>query len=72
MKVLKKTKAKFWEDLQVGDEFELVYTLNGNYHSAPSIDIYKDGKRIHINNATQLVDNLNKFILIQINEKGMM
>lgn len=65
--IKKKTSAKFFKDLKVGDEFELMYSLNGGYKSAPDIDIYVDGKRVHWNNASQLSDNLDKFELEVIN-----
>lgn len=61
--IKKKTSAKFFKDLKVGDEFELVYNLSGRYKSAPTIDIYQNGEYIHENNAIQLSDNLDKFEL---------
>lgn len=65
--IRKKTSAVFFKDLQVGDEFTLVYTMNGYYHSAPAIVIYKDGVKVHMNNANQLNNNLSKF---DIEQKG--
>lgn len=60
-KVLKTTKATWFEKLKEGDVFELRYNLNGRYKGAPSIDIYQDGKKVHSNNAFELKDNLEKF-----------
>ena len=59
--VKKKTSAVFFKDLKVGDEFELSYSMNGYYHSAPWIDISKGGQVVHGNNANQLRNNLDKF-----------
>lgn len=64
--IKKKTSAVFFKDLKVGDEFVLVYNLNGRYKSAPTIYIYCDGECVHNNNAVQLSDNLDKFILEKI------
>lgn len=61
LKKLKKTSAVFFKDLKVGDEFDLVYTLNGGYESAPWIRIFQNGEQVHGNNARQLKDNLEKF-----------
>jgi hypothetical protein len=64
--IKKKTGAVFFKELKVGDEFTLQYSLNGWYHSAPSVDIYKDGKYVHCNNANQLRNNMEKFEVEQI------
>jgi hypothetical protein len=66
MGIKKKTSAVFFKDLKVGDEFELIYDLNGSYGEAPFIHIYSNGKRVHGNNALQLKQNLDKFELEQI------
>jgi hypothetical protein len=66
MGIKKKTSAVFFKDLKVGDEFELVYDLNGSYGEAPFIHIYSNGKRVHGNNALQLKQNLEKFEIEQI------
>lgn len=66
MEVKKKTSAVFFKELQVGDTFELVYSLNGGYESAPYIRIYKDGNHAHNNNALQLKQNMSKFKLEQV------
>ncbi|MEX3625118.1 hypothetical protein [Viridibacillus arvi] len=66
--IKKKSSAVFFKELKVGDEFELVYTLNGGYKSAPEIDIYVDGKYVHCNNGTQLKGNLGRFELEQVRE----
>jgi hypothetical protein len=66
VEIKKKTAAEFFKGLKVGDEFELVYNLNGTYHGAPSVDIYKDGQYAHSNNSLQLKTNLEKFKLKQI------
>lgn len=63
--IKKKTAATFFKELKIGDEFELVYDFNGFYKGAPTIDIYKDGKFIICNKATQLTSNLDKFELEQ-------
>ncbi|WP_434813936.1 hypothetical protein ACRV5I_20360 [Bacillus halotolerans] len=64
--IKKKTSAVFFKDLKVGDEFELSYSLNGWYHSAPSIDIYQDEQIKHMNTANQLRNNLANFEVEQI------
>ncbi|UNY48726.1 hypothetical protein P9294_gp011 [Bacillus phage FADO] len=67
--IKKKTSAVFFKNLKVGDEFTLTYNLNGYYESAPVIDIYKDGEHAHHNNALQLVTNLEKFEIEQVDHK---
>lgn len=64
--IKKKTSAVFFKDLKVGDEFELVYTINGGYESAPWISILQKDNLIHDNNARQLKSNLDKFEVEQI------
>lgn len=64
--IKKKTAAVFFKDLKVGDEFTLTYNFNGFYTGAPTIDIWKDGKHQHYNNARQLKENLDKFELEQL------
>jgi hypothetical protein len=64
--VKKKTKAKFFKDLQIGDEFSLSYNLNGSYKSAPLINIYKDGRHQHSKNALELSRILDNFIIVEI------
>jgi TorA maturation chaperone TorD len=66
LEIKKKTSAVFFKELKVGDEFELIYNLNGGYESAPWISIYQDGARVHGNNANQLEKNLVKFEIEQI------
>lgn len=66
IKVVKKTSAVFFKDLKVGDEFELVYNLNGGYESAPWIYINQNGTTVHGNNAGQLEKNLEKFEIEQL------
>lgn len=66
--IKKKTSAKFFKELKVGDVFTLVYTLNGFYGGSPSIDILVGGKRKHNNNALQLRNNLDNFELEKLGE----
>jgi hypothetical protein len=66
LKIKKKTSAVFFKDLKSGDEFELIYNLNGGYTSAPWIKILQNGKVIHGNNADQLSKNLDKLELEQL------
>jgi hypothetical protein len=66
VEIKKKTSAVFFKELKVGDVFSLQYGLNGRYESAPSIDIFRDGKYVHHNNAVQLTNNLSRFTLEQI------
>lgn len=66
--IKKKTTAKFFSELNVGDEFTLVYTLNGFYGGSPSIDILVGNDRKHYNNATQLRNNLSNFELLDLNK----
>lgn len=66
--IKKKTSAKFFKDLKVGDVFELAYDINGGYESAPTIYIYQDGKRVHNNTALQLSNNLDKFELVEVSD----
>ncbi|ARO62432.1 Uncharacterized protein B5E38_5012 [Bacillus cereus] len=42
-KIVKKTQAAFFKGLKVGDEFSLVFPLNGGYGNAPTIEIYQNG-----------------------------
>lgn len=63
--IKKKTQAQFFKDLQVGDEFTLVYNLNGYYKGSPVIEIWKDGKYAHENNALQLRQNLENFSILE-------
>lgn len=62
-RVKKKTSAKFFNGLRVGDVFELRYDLNGQYNGAPTIDIYAFEKLVHTTNALQLSKNLTNFEL---------
>lgn len=64
--IKKKTSAVFFKDLVVGDIFTLSYNVNGYYKSAPSINIYKNNKFAHSNNALQLHNNLKNFDVEQI------
>ncbi|PGO60603.1 hypothetical protein [Priestia megaterium] len=64
--IKKKTSAKFFKGLKVGDEFKLSYDINGGYNSAPYIRIYQNGEGVHWNNATQLSGNLGNFELEQL------
>ncbi|MFJ8247383.1 hypothetical protein [Peribacillus asahii] len=66
LEIKKKTSAVFFKELKAGDEFELVYSLNGRYKSAPDIDIFQNGKCVHWNNALQLSKNLERFELEQV------
>jgi hypothetical protein len=63
--IKKKTKAVFFKDLTVGDEFTLQYGLSGSYGYAPYIDIIGIGKT-HNNSASQLSSNLDNFEIEQI------
>lgn len=64
--VKKKTSAVFFKELKVGDVIELRYSLSGSYGYAPTVYIYKDGKRQHNNSALQLSKNLDNFELEQV------
>lgn len=64
--VKKKTAAVFFKDLKEGDEFELVYNLNGGYGNSPWIAIYQDGQKVHGNNGLQLKSNLRNFEIEQL------
>lgn len=66
--IKKKTQAKFFNELNVGDEFELSYDLNGGYNKAPWIEIIQEGKVVHGNDGLQLRKNLDKFELEQVLE----
>jgi hypothetical protein len=68
IEVKKKTSATFFKDLKVGDEFTLVYSLNGFYGASPVVDIYQNGKYIHENKGTQLNSNLDKFVIEEVKE----
>lgn len=65
--ISKKTSAKFFKELKVGDELEFVYDLNGGYHSAPYVTIYKGNDFIN-NSALQLAKNLENFQWEEIHE----
>lgn len=67
LEIKKKTKAKFFKDLKVGDEFELIYTLNGSYKSAPLIEIYVDGIMKTVKYASEIINILEKnFVIKQV------
>lgn len=73
IEIKKKTQARFFRELKVGDTFELSYSLNGMYkYQAPYIEIFVDGEYVHRNNASQLSSNLNNFKLQELprNLKG--
>jgi len=64
--VKKKTQAKFFKDLSVGDEFQLQYSLSGSFGFAPVIFIHLKGTRVHHNHPLQLKNNLENFEIEQI------
>ena len=57
----KKTRAKFFKEVEVGDELELVYSLSGGYHYAPTVDIYYKGEMVLRVYPSQLSNNLGNF-----------
>lgn len=65
-KIVKKTSANFFKDLKQGDIFKLEYNLNGGYHGAPSIGVYRDGELVIHNNALQLAKNLRNFLFTEV------
>ena len=66
--IRKKTKAKWFKDLEVGDEFYLKYYLTGRYKDSPDVIICdENGERVHKNIASQLKNNLSNFEVIQMN-----
>ncbi|MBG9829693.1 hypothetical protein [Bacillus wiedmannii] len=58
--VKNKTQSVFFKDLKVGDEFSLVYDVNGGYTNAPTISIYQNGKRVGSRYASQLNNVFNE------------
>ncbi|MGE6629641.1 hypothetical protein [Bacillus sp. NPDC077027] len=64
--IKKKTQAKFFKDLSVGDEFQLQYSPSGSYGFAPIIFIHLNGARVHHNHPLQLRNNLENFVIEQI------
>lgn len=58
--IKKKTQAKFFKDLKVGDEFSLVYEINGWHGSAPTVDVYQNGKHVGSRYASQLNSLFNE------------
>lgn len=59
--IKKKTKAKFFESLKIGDVIELRYNLDGADKYAPHIYVYKDGLKIMSAYALQVKTNLSNF-----------
>ncbi|MBJ8023717.1 hypothetical protein [Bacillus cereus] len=49
--VNKKTKAKGFEDLQVGDTVSFTWNLNGSYKGAPSVACFVNGNHVDTKNA---------------------
>ncbi|CDQ21747.1 hypothetical protein [Halobacillus karajensis] len=64
--IKKKTSAKFFKDLKVGDVFELSYSMNGFYGGSPTIDILGSNGVKHMNNPNQLRNNMFNFEIEQI------
>ena len=64
--VKKRTQAKFFKELKVGDVFTLTYDLNGHYKSAPTIKLSADGKAPQYNSSLQLSNNLINFELEEV------
>lgn len=64
--IKKQTKAKFFKDLQVGEQFTLKYEMTGSYGYAPYVSIWQRGNKIHINSTAQLKSNLEKFEIRQV------
>ncbi|MGE0981494.1 hypothetical protein [Bacillus cereus] len=50
--VNKKTKAKGFEALQVGDTVSFTWNLNGSYKGAPSVACFVNGKHVGTKNAS--------------------
>lgn len=59
--IKKKTKAKFFESLKIGDVIELRYNLDSADKYAPHIYVYKDGVKIMSAYALQVKANLSNF-----------
>ncbi|HDR8003370.1 hypothetical protein ACS2BX_25780 [Bacillus cereus group sp. BceL300] len=49
--VVKKTKAKGFENIKVGDKVTLTWGLGGGYHGAPYVGCYVNGTWVDSKNA---------------------
>jgi hypothetical protein len=50
-KVNKKTAAKGFKTVNVGDEVKLVWDLGGTYNKVPNVDCYLNGEYVDTKNA---------------------
>lgn len=63
--ILKKTSAKFWNTVEPGDEYTLVYVLEhrpgfkADYQ--PKIHVYQNGRKIFEDSANRLLGNMENF-----------
>lgn len=64
--IKKKTQAKAFKSLQVGDSFELKYNLNGYYKGSPTVEVFSKGEKLGSQYASQLVTTLEYFELEEI------
>lgn len=66
VKILKKTQARTFKDLKVGDVFVLEYDLNGRYNGAPKINVYKGNELKNSVYSKQLKETLYCFELKEL------
>lgn len=64
--IKKKTQAKAFKSLEVGDSFELKYNLNGYYKGSPTVEVFSKGEKLGSQYASQLVTTLEYFELEEI------
>lgn len=62
----KKTKAKLFEALEIGEVLSLQYNLNGGYHSTPTITVVRDNGEKTDCYPNQLESNLKAFVVMEI------
>ncbi|MDK7480973.1 hypothetical protein OWP19_23690 [Bacillus cereus] len=59
--VVKKTKAKGFENIKVGDKVTLTWGLGGHYKGAPYVDCYVNGEYVDSKNADTLYKLFNGY-----------
>ena len=64
--IKKKTGAKFFESLKIGDVIELRYNLDSADKYAPHIYLYKGGVKIMSTYALQVKTNLSNFEYVEV------
>lgn len=64
--IKKKTGAKFFKSLKIGDIIEFRYNLDSADKYAPHLYVYKGGVKIMSTYALQVKENLSKFEYVEV------